>query len=160
MGLRQYLNENPAVGTSGAVAIFVIAIVGVVWQVMNSGPPPAKQIYFYDAQANTLFSAAADKQSPIKTPAGHDVGIIAVIYACGSCGDYVGETPKAIQQDNATLAWLQKMQQRRGGEPKEVIKVPGSESWVGLGGRAGSAIYEQRRPDCGEGQTLTFCEPL
>jgi hypothetical protein len=91
MGLRESMNNSPAATTIGAVVVLLIAL-GIVFYTTGvfGGAEQGTgtgHFYFYDVEANTLFSAETSQIPPIKAPSGGE-GVLAQVYCCGDCSDH------------------------------------------------------------------------
>lgn len=87
MGIREYLNKNPAITIAGMAILVAITLVVIlrnagVW----GGPTPETSgtMYFYDEDTRELFTARSDQLAPIAAPSGGS-GVLAEVYACGDC---------------------------------------------------------------------------
>lgn len=93
MKLRDWLNNNSAIVTIGAVVLLIGALFAIIMQ-MRSGPsgPRVIDVYFYDLNTQKLFAAKSDQIPPIDTPSGPapggaPAGVRAYVFACNDCGN-------------------------------------------------------------------------
>lgn len=149
--MRDWLQKNPAASGGGAVALLVIALGLLFWQ-SGGAATGGGNVYFYDAQADALFTAGADAIPPIDTPGGGSGGVIAHVYACGECpGDIEGMTLAELEQAGAFVNHFQRydddakriLDRGADGLPAEkaeerldwaqiegvLIQAPGDEAW-------------------------------
>ncbi len=89
MSLRDWINSNPTVVTSGAVVILVAALAWIITAgIGGSGGSSASgaQAYFLDLKTGELFKDSDSKLAPIESPNGNQA-VRAVVFSCGSCDD-------------------------------------------------------------------------
>lgn len=102
MKLREFMNNNPAIVTVGAVVVLVVAL-GILFSSMGGGGSgqTIRELYFYDLNTNELFVGDAQQYPPIEAPSGpmdggHNAGVRAVVFGCGDCSE-----------SNRYIAWLE-----------------------------------------------------
>jgi hypothetical protein len=175
MGVRDTLNNNPAITTVGAVVIMVICLGLIVWQLTGSEGGGPTAVYWYDMNTGQIF-VDEPQQSPIQTASGptddgEPAGVRATIFACGSCADYEGMTPDEVQQSGGKVAYLLRMppqpknQQQdqenpmagmMGRMPK--VSLPGKIQWVSQHSQSAQRIF-QNMPQCSGDQDPEHCRP-
>lgn len=113
MKLRDWMNNNSAIVTVGAVALLCVAVGLLIYE--SRGPSyyiPSKA-YFYDLNTGKLFAASAKDIPPIAAPSGpyhgdKAGGVKAYIYACGSCPDDLsGQTAEQLESKKIYVAYLE-----------------------------------------------------
>lgn len=85
MGIRQTLNENPAITTALTAGIIILAIVVILWQAFGKSGPSAQvptKAFFSDDDGQTWFLDSADKIPPFD----HD-GKLAYRVQLFRCGE-------------------------------------------------------------------------
>lgn len=93
MQLRDWMNNNSAVVTVGAVVILILSLGYIVWNSKGSSPPRVIDVYYYDLNTNKLFTAQSNQLPPIDTESGPvagsnaPAGVRAYVFACTDCGD-------------------------------------------------------------------------
>ena len=143
MGIRQTLNERPAVGVGLAAGMVVIALVIILWQVMGSrsgGRVRAfnpDQEFFSDDDGKTFFPESKAKLPPFM----HNgkTAYVARVYRCGDKGTpFVGYlvkyTDEVRQRMDAELkAGTSPGAVGRIGNAGMLVKKPGQPKWVDRG---------------------------
>jgi hypothetical protein len=183
MPLRRTLNDHPIATTTGATIIIIGCAGGVGWWWLAGPAPDSDQAYYYDMQTHKVFVAeainhharvpeefAAEATNPqARAPtqqASADAAqrVHAIIYDCGTCGDYAGMTAEQIAQAGAKLAYLMRYTEPPGSVPPEVEQVPrevtrpGEENWVAIETGEGWQVMDNR-PACEGDAQLRRCEP-
>lgn len=94
MKLRDWMNNNSAVVTVGAVVILILSLGYIVWSSKSGGyGPRVIDVYYYDLNTNKLFTAKSDQIPPIETESGPvqgsnaPAGVRAYVFACNDCSD-------------------------------------------------------------------------
>ncbi len=137
MGIRETINEKPAIGVGIGIGIVVIAIVIIGWQFMHSnrqgaltGPITGDQAYYSDDDGKTFFTDDMKKLTPFKH-AGKDA-VRAHVYRCSKGDPFVGYLERHTE-----LAKQQKgMAMEMGGRPSFTehavfeVKKPGKSPWI------------------------------
>src|SRR5690606_5765079 len=87
MNVREWMNNNSALVTIGAVVLLVIALGIILLQTgdgITSGPI---MMYYYDLNEGRLIQVMSDQPAPVETASGpHDgmpAGVRAHVYTCG-----------------------------------------------------------------------------
>jgi hypothetical protein len=137
VGIRETLNEKPAIGLGIGIGIVVIAIVIIVWQFMGSsgtkeltGPMTTDQAYYSDDDGKTFFADASKKLTPFKH-AGKDA-VLAMVYRCSSGAPFVGY----LERHTAQAKHLSGIALEMGNRPNFAdppvfeLKKPGNGAWV------------------------------
>jgi hypothetical protein len=94
MKLRDWMNNNSAVVTIGAVVLLIGALAAIIFQMKPSGyGPRVIDVYYFDLNTQKLFTAKSDQIPPIETPSGPvpgigaPAGVRAYVFACNDCGN-------------------------------------------------------------------------
>ncbi len=121
MKLRDWMNNNSAVVTVGAVVVLILSLGYIVWSSRGrSYGPRVIDVYFYDLNTNQLFTAKSDQIPPIETASGPvpgsgaPAGVRAYVFACNDCSD----------ENDRFVGWLEMYTP----EAKAVLTQPPSES--------------------------------
>lgn len=89
MGIRETINEKPAVGVILVVALLVVAGVFIFWSLKSKRPPDdqSKPIqWYYDPSTQEIFQAELKMELPISRAPGGAVDCPKVYkYTCGDC---------------------------------------------------------------------------
>ncbi len=90
MNIREFMNNNPAVVTIGAVVILVICLGAILFQLRpNTGARGPVDVFYFDLNTNQLFSASAASQfPPIQSPTDTGSalsGVRAMVFSCTDC---------------------------------------------------------------------------
>ena len=129
MSVREWMNNNPAMVTIGAVLVLVICLVLIIVQLSGGGAAGGeREIYYYDLNTEKLFTASNRTNPPIETDSGayegEPAGVQATVFACGQCDqDYTGMTAAQVEQNDAAIGYLEKFTP----EAKEVIEDESSD---------------------------------
>jgi hypothetical protein len=152
VGIREKINENPAIATVGTIAVIVVALILIIYQLMDSNTSPqgpTKAYYTTDdsspeAALSALFADDISKFPPFKAPNGKDA-FKAMIYTCdGGKTKWIGYleryTPEAQQAAEAAqkaikgddrVAVMNGVGQMQGVMMTGVeVKKPGDKAWV------------------------------
>ena len=82
MGLREKLNENPAITTGATIAVIVIALIFIVYSVVPAGPPKALTQAFYTVDdGENYFVDDLKKRAPFEKDG--KTAVLAHVYKCG-----------------------------------------------------------------------------
>lgn len=111
MGLRETINQKPALAGGVSAAIVILAILLVVWQMRGSSgrmpdaPLPADQAFFSDDDGQNFYADDVKNMPPYKHN-GKDA-VRAYVYKCGSGKPFVAYlqrvTPAGKTQGASTL---------------------------------------------------------
>ena len=169
MGLREWMNENSAIVTVGAVVLLVVALTIVIMQGTGGGVVTTDQAYYYDAEADNIFTAPIESIPPIESPAGNQA-VRVHYYSCGGCGEeerfvgyyekYTEEAKQAIQE--ARTAGSEggpqgpaRMQAMMTGQ----LYSADGEEWYPAMSPRGTQVQAELANRCGEGEKLRICVP-
>ena len=113
MNVREWMNQNSALTTIGALVIVILALGYAISHLTQCHGPTVrmpKAAYYYDIGTGKIFTDEWDKLAPIEAPSGlPDAGVLAHVYACDGCSsDLVGMTKQEVEQTGATIAFLEK----------------------------------------------------
>ena len=144
MGIREWLNKQPAV--VGAVSVVFVLIAGyfVVQSALPSDPTNAPtQAFFSDDDGATWFSAGIDNVPPFN----HDGGeaVRAIVYECGG-EEYVTYLERYKPDARQQVVAIFEEAESNGLNPS-TVEIPQN---LYLGGR------EAKRPGEGEWETITI----
>jgi len=82
MGLREKLNENPAITTGATIAIIVIAVGFIIFSALPSGGPRIPNAAYYTVdEGDTLFTADVNKVAPFDKDG--KPAVLAHVFTCG-----------------------------------------------------------------------------
>jgi len=128
VGIREKLNENPAITTSVTVLIIVIAVGYIIYQQIPSGVPKAPtQAYFSIDDGKTWFADDINKVAPFEKDGKQAVRVH--VFRCGRGEPFVAFMerllPDAKKQVDALMA--QGSQDPETGYKIAMIKESGSE---------------------------------
>jgi len=173
MNIREYMNNNPAVVTIGAVVILVICL-GLIIKTLfkgSGGRTGPVDVYYYDLNTGELFTAGSDKFPPIQSPTDEGdklSGVRAMVFSCGDCDKksthFVGYleryTPeakaameRAASSDEPMMEDVYEMEQGR------EVKLPDAAEWIDGNSEAGMAVYEAIRQRCEADERPRQCFP-
>jgi hypothetical protein len=154
MNLRQYLNQNPVLGTTGAIVVMVLCGVFVYWYTFSSTGPSGA--YFLDLNTNKVFVGPVDQTPPIDTASGPDAGVLAFIYTCGNCSEFDGQTVEQVEETDAAVAFLRTT---RNGQNR--VRLPSNKDgpWISERSQKGLQLMAKGKPSCAEGQAARLCHP-
>ena len=131
MSIREKLNQNGTLTTLGAVAIVVLAVVVVVWQLGSRGSPEPKGLYFSSDDGSSYFVQDLNSVPPI-TKGGKEA-VQAMVFKCGWGKPFVAYlqryTPEAKKRYEESIA------NNTGLSPAAIIpgrqvKRPGDKEWI------------------------------
>lgn len=145
MQTREWMNNNSAIMTLGAVVLLVVALVVMINTISGGGGAgTVNALYFYDLQSGELFEAPVESKAPIDAPSGANNGVRARVFACGECTSsdrtpaylekYTDQAKAAIQAGNADAT----------ANPNAMlIRAVDGDQWVPSASQAGSEIVSQ-----------------
>lgn len=118
MKMRDWMNNNSALVTVGAVVVLILSLGYIVWS--SKGPgygPRVIDIYYYDLNTKQVFVGKSDQYPPIDAPSGRGyklpngqeipAGVRAYVFACGECPDVTGLSLDELQAKNAFVAYVE-----------------------------------------------------
>ena len=83
MGIRETLNEKPAVVTGATIAIVVVILVFIFWQSRpRSAPPPPTKVYFTVDDGETTFEDDMSKAPSFNQ--GNTLAVQAHMFSCSN----------------------------------------------------------------------------
>jgi len=183
MSMRDWMNNNPAIVTIGAVLVLVVCLVLIIMRVTGGNPSRNMDLYFYDRNTEKVFVATSKQDPPIETDSGsydgEPAGVRIHIYGCGECDEnFEGMTPEQIEEAEGMVGYLEKytpdakeaMQADNNGQPNyESIRrghmvrpFDGDEGdWVQSESEDGLDITQRAQSgrNCPEGQHAIPCQP-
>lgn len=91
MNVREWLNNNANVATTGAVVVLVLALAVLYFQARPAGDLGGRPVYYLDLETREFFTDRLDAIPPITAPSGGR-GVRAHLYSCGECepGEWFG----------------------------------------------------------------------
>ena len=135
MGLRQTINEKPALAGGVSVAIVVLAILIVVWQMHGScgeQPRPAlsNQDYFTTDDGQTFYPDSLDNIPPYKHEGKEAVR--AFVFKCGSGAPFAGYLQRATASGRKQYSTFGRSSRVTASNPAifEVKKPGKANQWV------------------------------
>lgn len=168
MGIREWMNENSAIVTVGAVVLLVVALTIVVMQGIGGGPATPDQAWFMDTETGEYFAADIEQIPPIQSPEGNPA-VKVHFFSCGACNEeerFVGYYEKYTEEAK------QAMQQARNAENEEQMPMmmeqmmmgqlysPDGENWFPAMSGPGTQLQAQLSERCqGEDEQLRVCIP-
>lgn len=157
MGIRQTLNENPAVSIGITAGIILIAIIIIVWEMMPSrgGAAAGRQQFYTDDDGKTWFADDATKIPPFKDKDGK-MAVKAVLFRCK------GSKPFVAYLEQFSPEGVKKMEQARsqpGGsralgammQQLTEVRKPGVSHWVKYTPQSPQAYLDVTTPTCPDG---------
>jgi hypothetical protein len=125
VGIRETINKNPALSSGAVIAIIVLALAVIVWELSPSrGPKPGDQLYFSDDDGQTFYADAMSNLPPYQHD-GKDA-VMACVYEAGGqkfIGYLKKYTPELIAEINDPTADADI-------PSGSLVKRPGDANWV------------------------------
>jgi hypothetical protein len=152
VGIREKLNENPAITTGATIGIIVIALIFIIWQLMGSGTSyavPTSAYYTTDdsspeAALAAMFEDDINKIPPFKSKDGKEA-YKAMVFSCDGgktkwvayLQRYTPEAQKAAEEaqkaakGNDPAAAMNAAAQMEGVMMTGIeVKKPGGKAWL------------------------------
>lgn len=175
MGIRQTINENPAITGGIAGGIILIALVAVVWQAADCGGPdaggrPNTKQFFTTDDGQTWFADEGSKIPPFKTADGKEA-VRAKVYRCGDDAPKVNHLEKYSPADQKQMQEQLDKSSNQGanlmaleymGMQKVMVKKPGDKRWTQMQPNNSASVEKYRQivsPTCPDGKTLMMVQP-
>jgi len=184
MNIREFMNNNPAVVTVGAVFVLILCLFAIMCQLRGPGGGQGGPVdlYFLDEGTGVLFTAESDRQPPIAAPSdtgGGTSGVRAHVFGCGDCpGKLTGLTREEVEAKGAFIGYLEKytpeakaaMEQAMSGEEPDIeimyemdqgrlIRLPDSDQWIDANSEQGVDVYSTIREQCPGDERPRQCFP-
>jgi len=173
MNIREYMNNNPAVITIGAVVVLVICLGFIIRTIMggSSSAGGVVDVYFYDMNTGELFNAASNEFPPIQSPTDEGdqlSGVKAHVYSCGDCGDkssrFIGYLERYTPEAKAKMEAARDSEQPIMEEVYEMnqgreIKRPDDAQWINDNSEEAMMLRDELRKRCNEGESVRNCFP-
>jgi hypothetical protein len=158
VGIREKLNENPAITTGATLVIVLIAVIFIVWQLIPHNPPIATKDFYTDDDGATYFT----DDIKLVPPFDHNgkEAVRARVFQCPGSGKFVGYmekySPNAKKQLDAAMS-----KPATQGPPAfdpmleanlingRLIKKPGEGKWVNQQDPTFQKIVDVHCPDGG-----------
>lgn len=174
MGIRETLNQNPAITTGVTIGIIVIALGFIVWQIIggDGSPNAVTEMYYTTDDGANYFADDANKLSPFQ----HE-GKEAVRCYVFTCDDRKTQfvaylerlTPDAKKKMEAAMEAQKKADPNNQGGPPPVdteyiaqegteVKKPGAPKWVRRNSTEGEKVIQPTCPD-GKNDKLNIVLP-
>ncbi len=143
MGIREKLNDNPAITTGATATIVVVAIAFIVWQLMPNNPKISTEDY-YTVDDGTSWFKDDIKKIPPYSHDGKDA-VRARVFKCPSGSAFVGYLEKYSPEAKKQLEATQAPPPTTGGPPMgpafnpameamlingRLVKKPGDKAWI------------------------------
>jgi hypothetical protein len=163
VGIRQTINENPAITAAATGAIIVLALIFIIVEALPHHPkagPPGK-LYFSDDDGKSWFPDDATKIPPYTDSNGKEA-VQAYVYKCGQSGEpFVGYLLKyspdgqqrmqqALSQPNGRMMDIPPT-----AFSDTLVKKPGDADWVSRA-QDDAAFRKASTPVCPDGGTEIF----
>lgn len=149
MGIRETLNEKPALVTGATIAIVVVILVFIFWQSRPaSAPPPATKAYYTTDDGATTF-----EDDLAKAPSFDHGGTLAVqahMFSCNGKSPFVGYLEKVPERAPAPPG-----REARGHDPRllySLVKQPKNKTakwYPKLSAEGGEIVANVKCPDGG-----------
>lgn len=171
MGIREQLNEKPAITTGATIGIILLALIFIVYEIHGSGSGSFKiptQRYYSDDDGASYFS----DDIKLVAPFDHNgkPAVQAVVYRCHGGKPFVGYLQRYTDKGAQELRKLSSMPPDSP-SPQQVsvdqiqmtemeFSAPnaGAKGWVRAGSRATDSLMNVKCPD-GSTETLEPVEP-
>jgi hypothetical protein len=135
VGIRENLNKSPAITTGATIAIIVIALGFIVYQLLpNRGPRISTKVFFTDDDGQTYFS----EEGTVLPPFDHSgkEAVRCYVYSCGGT-KFVGYLEKytddakskldaASKSNTPNPMMMEDMEMMQG----RLVKKPGDAKWI------------------------------
>jgi len=166
-GVRQFVNNNSAVVTVGAVAIIIVGLAAIIkYGAGNStGTAPATTGWFWDVEDKAAFVDEATNISPFKRPNGHT----AVRLHYFSCGDCTKEQRFVGYMEKYTDEVRDKLEKSRKGEITDgfyeeeqmagLLYSKDGETWFSAQSPEGQMLVSATYKKCPDRKQLQYCPP-
>jgi hypothetical protein len=166
VGIRQTINENPAITAAATGAIIVLALIFIIVEALPHHPkagPPGK-LFFSDDDGKTWFADEATKIPPYTDSNGKEA-VLANVYKCGQTGTpFVGYllkySPEGQQRMQQALSQpagrMMNIPPTAFGDT--MVKKPGDANWVSRA-QDESAFRKATTPVCPDGGTDVYPVP-
>lgn len=131
MGIRQTINEKPALSTGVTAAVIVLALGFILWESFGhhgGSGRGAPRAFYSDDDGQTWFPDAANKLTPF-TDANNKEAVQAFVFKCGDGKPFCGYLMRATEEarkaaagelHGATAAVMMHSE----------VKKPGDKKWV------------------------------
>ncbi|MEX0777734.1 MAG: hypothetical protein WD042_18680 [Phycisphaeraceae bacterium] len=167
--MRDWVNNNSAVVTVGAVVLLLISLAVIVYSTKSSSGVRNYKIYFYDLNSGQLFAEESTKLPPIDTPTGKDNGVWAFVYGCGDCSEanrFIGYLQKLTPEMKEAQLKAQSGETGEMMPPYEgdmdqgtLIRLKDSGEWVPMYSEEGQKIMTSIEGKCPADQRPKHCRP-
>lgn len=134
MGIRETLNKNPMITTGATIAIIILAILVIVWEILPARPPRAPTKSFYtDDDGASYFPDDINRVPPFDHN-GKDA-VRCYVFSCPGKGKFVGYLEKYTKdmaskilaaKASSNMDALDQLDTDSGRE----VKKPGDAKWI------------------------------
>ncbi len=159
MGIREQLNQNPAITTGVTIGIIVIALGFIVWQLFggSGGPSPVTEMYYTVDDGQTRFADDATKVAPFD----HDgkEAVRCYVFKCSDGKEFVAYMERMTKDAKAKYEAAVKAQQNPNENGQAMmeaemlaiegteVKKPGESKWVRRNSPEGERVTIINCPD-------------
>ena len=171
MGIRETLNQNPAITTGGTAVIILVALGFILWQGFGGGSgagSASTQSYFSNDDGKTFFEDAATKTPPFDKDGKPSAQ--AFVFTCdGGKTKFVGYLKRFTPEAKKKIEESQKNPNQTDPTMWETLELSGAEyrkpgdpegKWVNQAGKDGYAQWSRVvSVKCPDGKTDTL-EPV
>ncbi|HEY2588319.1 MAG TPA: hypothetical protein VGI81_21445 [Tepidisphaeraceae bacterium] len=154
MGIRQAVNEHPGVSTGVTIAVIVLTLGVILWELFSSphaGTGRVGKAFYSDDDGQTWFADEANKLTPFTDVSGRQA-VSAYVFQCGKGKPFVGYLLRATEQERQAAA---KAGRSADGVPLNLmlseVKKPGARDWVRLDQRNPRPFMAITIPTCPDG---------
>ncbi len=128
MGIREKLNQNPRATTAATIAIVVIALGFIVWQLIPQQPTVQTKQYYSNDDGKTWFADDMNKIMPFDKDG--KPAVKANVFRCGGT-DFVGYLEKYTDDVRKKVeAARAKPNADQAEDFPTVVKKPGDAKWL------------------------------
>lgn len=168
MALRDSLGGNPAL----AVVAVIVIIAAIALGFRGSGAGEFAEGFYYDVDANELFTADYAQQPPIPAPSGGQ-GVRAHVFSCSDCADpasyFIARLEKYSDEGKRLLAQIdtadaeQRMQLNARIAREIFVALPpegdADIAWHTMESPGGMAVMQHLTQQCATGGKAINCTP-
>jgi hypothetical protein len=155
VGVRQTINENPALSTGVTIGVIVLALLIILWEAFGSHrhrPLDAGRAFYSDDDGQTWFADVANKRTPF-TDANNKPAVQALVFKCGG-QPFVGYLLRSTISDGDPAAAGPPRTRGLADPSNTEVKKPRAKTWVRFDPRnsAPYASITQTFPQCPSGR--------
>jgi len=147
VGLRDQINEKPAIASAVVIGVILLLIGMIALQLRGNHPPtgPSGMQSYYTADDGRTWFADAEEQIP---PFQHD-GSLAVrcyVFKTDDSAPFAGYLEQYTSKMHDELTGIVKTTGPIFSESGTMVKRPGDKSWIPLGTPVGQQIVHVKNP--------------